>query len=58
MIYIPDELWIGNKEDHQELIEEFFATDDFREGEHEKLIAKMIKGLRDEPLVLEYLEIY
>lgn len=57
-MYIPNELWIGEKEKYDELLDEYFATDAFLEDEENELTLKMIKELKDEPLVLEYLGIF
>ena len=58
MLIIPESLWLG-EERHEELLKEWFEKDDFIGDEsEEKLIARMVKELKDEPLVLEYLEIY
>ena len=55
---IPEHLWIGDSKKYEKLIDEWFSKDVFTEDEEEKLIAKMVKELKDEPLVLEFLEIY
>ena len=57
MMIIPDELWIGEPK-CEDLIDNYMEKDTFLEGEEDELMANLLEGLKDEPLILEYLGIF
>ena len=60
MIFIPDDLWINieNRDKNYDVIKDYYEKDDFIEGDESEAVASLIKALKDEPLVLEYIGIY
>lgn len=54
---IPESLWIGDDR-HEELLDEWFSTDVVYDDEDDELIARMVKELKDEPHILEFLGIF
>ena len=60
MIFIPDDLWINieNRDKNYDVIKDYYEKDDFIEEDESEAVASLIKALKDEPLVLEYIGIY